>query len=231
MTRIQALWSQFVDLDIIEHFKQADAELLRSLLLAIMRPGMRCAEIGSWKGCSTAVIADTIKPYGGTIYAIDTFRGNETTWNVGESQTKELVGLHRYNMRALGFEDTVVTVVARSQCAAAMFPQEFFDLVFIDGDHRYEPFLADLRGFWPLVRDGGIICGHDYDIALGYADLDDTTRATIDGNLTIDFVSGLGHPGVIKGCHDAFPTGVMLGAREYPGSVMWWKAKGTDSVE
>ena len=36
------------------------------------------------------------------------------------------------------------------------------DLVFIDGDHRYEPCKQDIKRYRPLVRKGGILAGHDY---------------------------------------------------------------------
>ena len=35
------------------------------------------------------------------------------------------------------------------------------DLLFIDGDHRYEGVLADFHRYRPLVRDGGLIAFHD----------------------------------------------------------------------
>lgn len=35
------------------------------------------------------------------------------------------------------------------------------DFLFIDGDHSYEAVLADLRSWWPKVRPGGLIAGHD----------------------------------------------------------------------
>jgi cephalosporin hydroxylase len=37
-----------------------------------------------------------------------------------------------------------------------------FDMVFLDADHRYEHVLADIRAWWPLVKSGGILAGHDY---------------------------------------------------------------------
>jgi len=39
--------------------------------------------------------------------------------------------------------------------------QEFFDFVFIDGDHSYEGSSADFEAYYPLVKKGGIFAGHD----------------------------------------------------------------------
>lgn len=37
-----------------------------------------------------------------------------------------------------------------------------FDFVYLDGDHSYEGIKEDLRVWWPLVRSGGVLCGHDW---------------------------------------------------------------------
>lgn len=37
-----------------------------------------------------------------------------------------------------------------------------FDLVFIDADHSYDMVKQDIESWYPKVRDGGILCGHDY---------------------------------------------------------------------
>jgi hypothetical protein len=37
-----------------------------------------------------------------------------------------------------------------------------FSFVFIDGDHSREGVWADVNAWWPLVKPGGIFCGHDY---------------------------------------------------------------------
>lgn len=51
---------------------------------------------------------------------------------------------------------------ANSQQAATIFPDGYFDLVYIDADHQYEGVKADLVSWVPKVRDGGVIAGHDY---------------------------------------------------------------------
>lgn len=47
--------------------------------------------------------------------------------------------------------------------AAGMFPDGYFDMVYIDATHFYEDTLLDLRSWEPKIRKpGGIISGHDY---------------------------------------------------------------------
>jgi hypothetical protein len=36
------------------------------------------------------------------------------------------------------------------------------DWAFIDGDHMYDGVAADIQGWWPLIRRGGVLSGHDY---------------------------------------------------------------------
>lgn len=36
------------------------------------------------------------------------------------------------------------------------------DFVFLDADHCYESACADLAAWWPLIKPGGIMAGHDY---------------------------------------------------------------------
>lgn len=41
-------------------------------------------------------------------------------------------------------------------------PPQSIDWVFIDGDHSYEGCMKDLRAWYPMVKPGGVLCGHDY---------------------------------------------------------------------
>ncbi len=46
--------------------------------------------------------------------------------------------------------------------AAEQFADGPFDFVFIDAQHQYEGAKQDFEAWWPKVRSGGILAGHDY---------------------------------------------------------------------
>ncbi len=61
-------------------------------------------------------------------------------------------------------EDRRFTLREGSPQAADRFAAGSLDFVFIDANHLYESVRADLHAWWPKVRGGGALCGHDYGI-------------------------------------------------------------------
>jgi hypothetical protein len=53
-------------------------------------------------------------------------------------------------------------IVDLSVEAAKQFEDGYFDFVYIDANHTYESVIADLEAWYPKVRKGGMIAGHDY---------------------------------------------------------------------
>lgn len=64
--------------------------------------------------------------------------------------------------RTQSFRDRATHMVQGSVEAAAWVARESLDLVFIDGDHSYEGAGGDVAAWWPTLRPGGIMAGHDY---------------------------------------------------------------------
>lgn len=49
---------------------------------------------------------------------------------------------------------------------ANKFDDEYFDFVYIDADHTEAAVWADIQAWWPKVRKGGVLAGHDYSPAI-----------------------------------------------------------------
>ncbi|CEM34701.1 unnamed protein product [Vitrella brassicaformis CCMP3155] len=45
---------------------------------------------------------------------------------------------------------------------AGNFSDSYFDFLYIDGSHHYDSVLKDLHDFWPKMRSGAILAGHDF---------------------------------------------------------------------
>lgn len=50
------------------------------------------------------------------------------------------------------------------------------DFVFLDADHSYEAVAEDIECWWPKVRRGGWLCGHDWDHPEAHLGHDKTDR-------------------------------------------------------
>ena len=46
--------------------------------------------------------------------------------------------------------------------AGKLFSDNYFDLVYIDADHTYDSVTEDIGVWLPKIKEGGVICGHDY---------------------------------------------------------------------
>jgi hypothetical protein len=132
-------------------------------------------EFGSFLGRSTRVLADNAV---GKVYAMDDWRtGIKPHW--GPEILENLTPDFEENLY-LGFclhlqehidSGKVVPVRANNE-RVDLLPPEWFnghgggqkpDMLFIDGDHHYEPVKRDIKNGLAMLRAGGLLCGHDYD--------------------------------------------------------------------
>lgn len=51
-----------------------------------------------------------------------------------------------------------------SATALATFEDDFFDWIYVDADHLYDSVKRDLKAALPKIKNGGILCGHDFKV-------------------------------------------------------------------
>jgi len=60
------------------------------------------------------------------------------------------------------YENIITWVRAKSADAVTIFEDESLDFVYIDGNHITKFALEDMVLYYPKVKKGGLLCGHDY---------------------------------------------------------------------
>jgi len=152
--------------------------------------GLIIAEIGVWDGLMTDKVlkSDKISMY----HLVDPWKActPNSSWCISGSK------LATYNQ--VKFDKALKTTRLRikrdrrakihqmeSLEAVKLFPDNYFDLVFIDADHSYEGCNEDIRAWLPKVKVGGYLCGHDFDEPrfLGI-------REAVEGNFGDNYTTG-----------------------------------------
>lgn len=59
------------------------------------------------------------------------------------------------------FKDKIIWVKKKSSDAVSDIPDNL-DFVYIDGNHVYDFVKQDVENYWPKIKKGGVLSGHDY---------------------------------------------------------------------
>ena len=85
-------------------------------------------------------------------------------------------------------------------------PSESFDLISIDGDHRYEACFSDLSEAKRLLIPGGLLVGDDLELKPSEIEQNDLNKDVNSGFewINLDIPQGGYHPGVTKSVNECF---------------------------
>lgn len=204
--KLSDVFPKMADLDLGTECPEPVATALATITEKIAKPGIKVLEIGSWKGLSTSVMARIVKEHSGILFAVDHWKGSVGVPHLEkEAKQKDIFSIFQENLTSLGLYDVVKPMIMESQIASAIFPDKFFDLIFLDGDHRYSIFKKDLFSLLPKLKDNGIICGSCGDGY--YTQYQEFLQTLINQNLETDYIAfeGIGvHPGIVKALFNAF---------------------------
>ena len=142
----------------------------RSGLLDLLPKGSIGCEIGVWKGDFSLQILETVEPR--ELHLVDPWRfadeaGYDRAWYGGahahsQDDMNQIYEGVKKRLRVPIEQGVVVIHRSESATAAPTFPDGYFDWIYIDGNHLYEYVIADLVGFTPKVKHGGLLTGDDY---------------------------------------------------------------------
>ena len=129
---------------------------LYELIQDWFKPDFVVVEIGSCEGSSTELFALTCKQ----VYAIDPWEGSLRP-NAQIEMIMSRQSEHKCRKRMIEY-DNVKIIKGLSEVEVKNFEDKSIDAVYIDGAHDTESVVRDIGIWLPKIKDGGIMCGHDY---------------------------------------------------------------------
>lgn len=125
----------------------------------------KIVEVGSWLGKSAIYLAAELSGYGkrATIDCVDTWDGGlDESLKRRISELGNIYELFLQNVDDAGFSHMIKAVKKPSIVAAEDYRDNTIDAIWIDADHSYHEIKADIAAWYPKVKIGGLIAGHDF---------------------------------------------------------------------
>lgn len=118
-------------------------------------------EIGSDRGYFAKRFVE--KWHGHSFYCVDPYEDNLAGYNDDIRWPREpdmqlaIAALAPYHDKV-----RFIRLTSEKACTALSYMSPHF--VYIDGNHDYEYVKQDIELWWPRLRDGGVLAGHDYSL-------------------------------------------------------------------
>lgn len=125
--------------------------------------GSRFVEVGSWVGRSACYLGVEIINSGKDIKldCVDTWLGAPELLEEDVIKNGTLYSDFIKNIEPL--KEIIKPIRLTSTQASHLYEDESLDFVFIDADHTKEGITSDLSCWFPKIKHGGVLAGHDYD--------------------------------------------------------------------
>jgi len=123
-----------------------------------IKEGDTCAEVGVWKGEFSLALMEKNPS---ELHLIDPWIRQNFEKPRLYSRSQEEMDKIFLDVQKTFSSDKRVTI-HRKFSIDAEFPENYFDWICIDANHEYKNVLEDLNHYWPMVKDGGFLCGDDY---------------------------------------------------------------------
>lgn len=166
----------------------------RNDLIELLGVKDKVCEIGVFKGEFSEILLQKLKPK--ELHLIDLFEGrmcsgdkdgNNIVWTDLNEEYNKLLDKYKTN-------NEVVLHKGKSIDVLINFEDNYFDLIYIDGDHEYNGVKIDLSLALLKVKTGGLICGHDYNINTFPGVVQAVNEFCQDNNLKIEYITNDGCP-------------------------------------
>jgi cephalosporin hydroxylase len=115
-------------------------------------------ELGCYVGDSTEIFAQKMDK----VFAVDPWVNGYDDKDAASHQHPMNVVEKQFDRMASRYPNITKMKMTSEEALAYFSAKKPVDMVYIDALHTYEGCKADIKRYRPVVREGGWLCGHDY---------------------------------------------------------------------
>lgn len=142
----------------------------------------RGVEVGTHQGSFSETILETWK--GDVLYSVDPWMHQSSVKmdksNVEQSEHDNCLSITKNRLKKFGRRSIIIRGFSPNVTSTHHFSDGGLDFVYLDARHDYRSVTADLKAWFPLIKHGGIIAGHDYKDSCVRGNLVEVKRAVND---------------------------------------------------
>lgn len=140
------------------NIKDADLRAASKFVNDLIKGPLLIAEVGTCQGKNAVRMLRGMNI--DRLYLIDSYPDYTDGTHVRKSELQE--NYYRVMFTNIQPYLSKITLVTKdSLFAAELFKNGAFDFVYIDGWHNYTQVKKDMEAWWPKVKKGGVLGGHD----------------------------------------------------------------------
>ena len=130
---------------------------------------IKILEIGVFRGTFSDFIYKNLQP--SELHLIDLFEGMVFSGDADGNNGATINLTEHYDLIKTKYakHSNVFIKKGKSSEILQTYPDDYFDIIYIDGDHSYEGATTDLELSYKKIKNGGLVCGHDYEMNMNKA--------------------------------------------------------------
>ena len=132
---------------------------LHVLVENCFKPDFEMVEVGSFQGVSTQLFALFTK----TVYSVDCYDYKVPPTGRIPEHDQLFVDAEKLFLERTSHIDNIIKIKKTSIDASKDFENNSLDAVYIDAEHDYDSILSDVQTWKNKIKNGGVLCGHDWD--------------------------------------------------------------------
>jgi predicted O-methyltransferase YrrM len=133
-------------------------------MLSLVNKRGKICELGTLRGDFSEIIMSLCDP--AELVLVDLWDDEIISGDVNGNNLEKYTGQQLFEYVTERFRWAENISIRRELTAKALkkFPNNYFDMIYIDADHSYEAVVKDLNMSFKKIKDGGFIMGHDYEM-------------------------------------------------------------------